>query len=262
MRRLWRIYRIFVRNSIVRDMEFRANFFASIATLIGWLFYYVALIKIIFLNTDSIAGWSEGETLILSGSLTIVWATLNAFFYDNLSELPQMIQKGTFDLVVTKPVDSQFFVSTRHLALSELARIGGSLFVVFYGLQVAGIRPTAAQVGLYGLTLACALVILYSIFALLMTLSFWFVRVQNLDVVMWSTVGIARYPIDIFSPAPRFLLTFIVPLAFLSTVPARVLRGVVDAPLIAVGLLFAAGLFAASRWAWRRALRSYSSAGG
>ena len=72
---------------------FRANFFASIATLIGWLFYYVALIKIIFLNTDSIAGWSEGETLILSGSLTIVWATLNAFFYDNLSELPQMIRR-------------------------------------------------------------------------------------------------------------------------------------------------------------------------
>ncbi len=259
---MWRLYRVFVRNSLVREMEFRANFFASLATIIGWLLYYVALIRIIFLNTESVAGWSEGETLILVGSFTIIWALLNGLCYDNLSELPLQIQKGTFDLVLTKPVDSQFFSSTRRLALPELARVVGSVLVVLYGVQAAGLRPSSGQVVLYLLLMACGLVILYSIYAMLMTVAFWLVRIQNLDVVLWSTVTIARYPIDIFSRVPRFLFTFIVPLAFLSTVPARALRGILDAPMVAVGVLFAVGLAVASRLFWRFALRFYSSAGG
>ncbi len=144
MRRLWRVYRVFVRNCIVREMEFRANLFASLATILGWLFYYVALIRIIYLNTESIAGWSEGEALVLSGSFTIVWALLNALFYDNLSELPQMIQKGTFDVVLTKPLDSQFFVSARRISLTEGARVLGSVFVVAYGVRMASLRRYTA----------------------------------------------------------------------------------------------------------------------
>ncbi|HEX2999333.1 MAG TPA: ABC-2 family transporter protein [Armatimonadota bacterium] len=262
LRHLGRLYRVFLRNCLVREMEFRANFFASLSTIVGWLLYYILLIDLIYRNTESIAGWSKGEALVLSGSFTIIWALLNGLFYDNLSELPLMIERGTFDLVLTKPVGSQFFLSTRRITLSELARVLGSVVVVIYGAHMAGLHPAPGILLLYLLMLACGLVILYSIYALLMTLSFWFVRLQNLDVVLWSAASIARYPLDIFSRIPRTILTFVIPLAFLSTVPARALRGVLTGELALAGVVFAFLLFTASRLFWRFALRFYSSAGG
>lgn|GEM_PF-133008 len=262
LRRYLRLYATFFRNCLVREMEFRGNFAANAFTTIAWLFYYLFFIEIVYSHTDAVAGWTKGQSLILAGSFSLAWGLMNALFTPNLSMLPEYIQKGTFDLTLTKPVDSQFLASARIINVAEFARALLSVFVVFYGVRVQGLALTLPLVAVYLVLLLCSLMILYGIDSLIMTLAFWLVRIRNLDAAFWSISVTARYPVDIFQGVLRKVLTFFLPMAFVATVPARGLAGTLEVWMLPAALAFAAVLMTASRLLWLKATRIYSSAGG
>jgi ABC-2 type transport system permease protein len=263
LKRYLRLYAIFFRNCIVREMEFRANFVANSITAVAWLVYYLFFIEIVYSHTNAVAGWGKGHALILAGSFSISWGLMNALFSPNLSMLPEHIQKGTFDFTLTKPVDSQFLATTRTINLAEFSRAIMSVFVVIYGVHISRIDVTLASLFVYLTLLACSLLILLGIDSLIMTLSFWLVRIRNLDATFWSISIMARYPVDIFKGTILGkALTFFIPLAFIATVPARGLIKNLEIWMLPMALGFAIGLMMASRILWKRAIRSYSSAGG
>ena len=72
MRRHLRLYRAFWRNCLRQAVEFRANFWANLLTNVGWLFSLVLFMKLIYLNTRSVAGWSEGEMFLLVGTYSVM----------------------------------------------------------------------------------------------------------------------------------------------------------------------------------------------
>jgi ABC-2 type transport system permease protein len=90
--------------------------------------------------------------------------------------------------------------------------------------------------------------------------SIWFVKIYNVTEVLRGLLEAGRYPIVAFPVVYRFFFTFIVPVAFLTTVPAQTLLGrspagwVMGAGMLALVLFVAANLF------WRYALRFYTSA--
>lgn len=262
IRRYLSLYAVFFRNCLVREMEFRANFIANCATTVAWLIYYLFFIEIVYSLTNEVAGWSKGQALILAGSFSLSWGLTNALFTPNLSRLPDEIQRGTFDLVLTKPIDSQFLASARMINLAEFARSLMALLVVAYGVRVAGVTITPVTSMVYVLLIACSVMILFGIDSLIMTLSFWLVRIRNLDAAFWSVSVMARYPIDIFEKVLRNMLTFFLPLAFIATVPARGLARTLEMWMLPVAVCFALGLMFASRLFWRKAARIYTSAGG
>jgi ABC-2 type transport system permease protein len=100
----------------------------------------------------------------------------------------------------------------------------------------------------------------YSLNIVLMTLSVWFVRVDNLWVLSETALDVSRYPVDIFSVGIQRALVYFVPLAFMATIPARqIVRGF-DAWMVVLGFVWAVAAIVASRLFWVRALRSYNSA--
>ena len=55
------------------------------------------------------------------------------------------------------------------------------------------------------------------------------------------------------------LFTFVIPVAFITTVPAQAVVGRNDPQTALVALAVALALLPASRWLWRFAIRSYTS---
>jgi ABC-2 type transport system permease protein len=84
--------------------------------------------------------------------------------------------------------------------------------------------------------------IIYSFWLILATLSFWFVRVENILVIFQSMYEVGRWPVSLYPGWLRYGLTFIVPVAFATTIPAEL----------------AAVLLLVSRGFWRLGLRRYS----
>ena len=103
-------------------------------------------------------------------------------------------------------------------------------------------------------------VILYSLWFILGATSIWFVKIYNVTEVLRGLLEAGRYPIVAYPTAYRFFFTFVVPVAFLTTVPAEVMLGRSRIIWFLGSAIIAAILFLFSMLFWRFALRFYTSA--
>jgi ABC-2 type transport system permease protein len=112
----------------------------------------------------------------------------------------------------------------------------------------------------FALSLAAGSVILYSFWLMLSTVSFWFVRIENILMIFHSMYDAARWPVTIYPRWMQAVLTFVVPVAFAVTVPAGALVGRLSSEWLVGTVVLAAALLAASRWFWKTGVRHYSGA--
>lgn len=259
MRRYARIYRVFASTSIVREMEFRANFFAKVLQSGSYLLFFVLIVLVIYHNTDSVAGWGRGDAFILSATVFLIEGTASLMFR-GLMEIPEQVRRGTLDFVITKPIDSQFWVSTRKFHFDQIGIVISGVVLAFFGAAQSGLTPGPDQILAYLLLLMTALAIYYSFVLVLMTTGIWLVRVDNLWVLADNVTTVARYPLDIYALGLQRIFVFFVPLAFLGTVPVRQLTQGADWGMVALGLGWAGVALIVSRGFWRFALRFYTSA--
>jgi ABC-2 type transport system permease protein len=258
--RLWRIYRTFFTSSLVREMEFRANFIAKILQNMAWVFFYILIILVIYSNAKLVAGWNRGEAFVLASVVFLISAFCGAFFF-SLYEVPNQVRLGTLDFVITRPVDSQFWVSLRRFNFDRLGSLVAAIGMLTYGLATSGLpHPGPGQWLAFAAAVVGAIGLYYSFIFLLMTMAIYFVRVDNLWVLGETTLEMARFPIDIYKPGLQTLLTFVLPLALLSTIPSRQLVIGADWRMIVFTLGYAAAALAATRWFWNFSLRRYTSA--
>ncbi|MBV6459090.1 MAG: hypothetical protein HONBIEJF_02230 [Fimbriimonadaceae bacterium] len=259
MARYWRIYRTFFTSSLARELEFRANFLAKILQNMLWIGFFLLIILVIYRNTDSIAGWSRGDTFILAATCFLMNAIVQAFFM-SLMEIPEQVRRGTLDFVITKPVDTQFWVSLRRFNFDQVGTLLAGVVMIGIGVWQSSLSPSAMQWIAYLLLTISATTLFYAFNLALMTLGIWLVRVDNLWVLGETIMQVARYPVDIFSAGLQRVFTYIVPLAFLATIPARQLTQAVDWQMVAIGAVYAAAAFVFARFFWRFALKHYGSA--
>lgn len=259
MGRYWRVYRTFVSSSLVREMEFRANFFAKVLQNLVWIVFFLLILAVVYGNTTSVAGWQKGDAIVLAATVFLLTSLASALLF-SVNEIPQQVRLGQLDFVITKPIDTQFWVSTRRFNFDQIGTLAAGTL-----LMVIGVRESHAVVGVlqwlaWAIHIGAALAIYYSFTLALMTTGIWLVRVDNLWVLADSVMQVARFPLDIYSTGVQRFLTFVVPLAFLSTAPARqIVRGF-DATSLCIAVGWAMLALVLSRLFWQFALRHYGSA--
>ena len=259
MARYVAVYRTFFLTSLRRELEFRSNFFAKILQNLMWIFFFLAILFVIYRNTDSIAGWSRGEAYILAATVFLMNALMSAFFM-SLSEIPGHVRTGTLDHIVTKPIDSQFWISSRKFDFGQIGTLFAGMVMVAVGLYQAEVTPSMAQWFAYILLTFGSLAIYYSFILALMTTGIWLVRVDNLWVLGESVLQVVRFPLDIYNVGLQRILIFVVPLGFLATVPARQLVREFDPGMLAIGMVWSLGAVYLARRFWVFAMRHYTSA--
>jgi ABC-2 type transport system permease protein len=103
-------------------------------------------------------------------------------------------------------------------------------------------------------------VILYALWFMVATTTIWFTKVWNATEVLRSFTEAGKFPMSAYHPAVRVFFTFILPVAFLTTIPAEIMRGMRGPAYILLEAAIAAALLAISRLFWKWAMRFYTSA--
>jgi ABC-2 type transport system permease protein len=134
------------------------------------------------------------------------------------------------------------------------------LGLTIWAAAKAGATPSPTGVLTAVLMLASSLVILYSLWFGLATTSIWFVKTWNATEVVRAALTAGRYPISAYPLRLRNLLTVVLPVAFLTTVPAEAILGRISVGTGAASLLMATVCLLLCRGFWRYALRFYTSA--
>ena len=172
------------------------------------------------------------------------------------------IRKGTLDFLLLKPVDAQFMVSTSRFEPWKGTDVLGGLALLGWAIHRLGRTPSAAGVIVAALLLAGAVLILYSIWILVVSIAFFVVKVDNLSHLFSSIYDVGRWPSSVFRGFASFVFTFVIPIAVMTTFPALALLGKLAAWRALAALGGACAFALAARLVWTRAIRHYTSAGG
>ncbi|WP_308634657.1 ABC transporter permease [Paenibacillus silvisoli] len=260
MVRTYRLLRTFFHACLAEEFEYRANFAANIGSTLFSIAMSVLTVILFFYRSPSLGGWSFDEVLALLGIFNALHGFVELFLQPNMSRLVGHIRQGTLDFVLLKPVDSQFFVSFRHLVLWRFADIALGLGLTGFAVWRLGGWPGFGGILLFALLFLASLMIIYALWTGMMVMSFWAVKVDNLAFLFGSLFETSRYPVTVYKGALRLVLLYVLPIGLVTTVPAEALIGRLGLAnafgALALALLFL--LFA--RLLWKRALRSYTSA--
>src|SRR5215468_10155086 len=251
-----------LRNSLIREMSFKANFLLWMVVEVLWFLGQIVFFSIIFGSVNRIGDWSKWEVVLLVGTHQIIAQIFQAFFFVNVANVPELVRTGKLDSLLVLPIDSQFAVSTKQFGLDSVvnAILGGAVVVI--SLTRLGVVPHPVHILLYLVAIGFGIAIHYSIMLNLAAVSFWIVRAQGLVYGYFNFLNIARYPDVIYPRLFRLIFGWFIPVVIVANIPARLLIKSLGQPTWLMIHLVVAGTIAAliSRAFWRWALRHYSSA--
>jgi ABC-2 type transport system permease protein len=252
----------FQKASIQQELAYRANFFISILHSLLNLGTGVLGLVVVFGQVEVIQGWELPAALTLLGVYLTIGGLRNLFFGPSLDRLAGMdgeVWTGQFDFTLLRPVNVQFLASFRHWRLFALFDLLLALGTLGTGIAQLGHTLAWGEIAAFLVTLSASVCILYAILLAFSALVL-FKPVFMYTWVFNSIFELARYPVDLYPGWLRLALTWIVPIGFMTTVPAQALTGELTPAFLVGSIAVAVVLFLAASFLFHRGLRHYSSA--
>lgn len=254
----FKLLQLFWTTSIAAELEYRLNFAIATLTSLGNLVGGIFGLFLFYRTGYTFDGWSWEKALLVMGFFTLLQGISNAFLAPNLNRIVNQVEQGTLDFVLLKPISSQFWLSTRMISPWGLPDVALGFGVILYGGNRLGLAISDFMLGLFPLFFG--ILILYSLWFLLGATSVWFVKIYNITEVLRAFLDAGRYPIIAYPVAYRVFFTFVIPVTFLTTVPAQALLGEINMIWLVGSLGLAIALLIFSNAFWKFALRYYTSA--
>jgi len=244
----------------VGAMQYRTDFWLKGVMSLVWMGVALVPLVSVFHQRAAVRGWTFPEALVVVGCFSLMKGVLEGAISPSLTSVVEHVRKGTLDFLLLKPVDAQFLVSTAKLEPWRVMDVLGALVIFGIAFRRLGHPPPVRAVLLAAALLLVAILVLYALWILVVSASFWVVKVDNLSYLFGSLFDAGRWPISVFRGALWFAFTFVFPLALMTSYPAMALLGRLRPGVALLGLgggLLFAGL---ARAVWRRALGFYTSA--
>ena len=268
MKNFWRLFFSFFRGALRREMAYRGTFLAGIVG--QWISYGATFLGIYIMvsSFEILDGWNGSEVLMLYGLAVMSYAIGASFFYNFSSGLAGRIRSGEFDASLTKPIHPFVHeVFSAGYNVGYISHFTVSLVIMAAALYSISYTPTVwGTLFLISAVLGAALIQAAGLVAS-SVMSFFSVGSNPIaDFLLWDMKEFVNYPITIFPRGIQFVLTFVLPFAFMNFYPASALLGKAipegyPALLPYLSLPVGALVFALSVLLWNWGLKHYKSTG-
>jgi len=250
----------FLKVNIQMSLAYRADTVLNILLNITWLGWELFSLSIIFNNTKTLGGWGPGELIALLGVFRLVNLLMHALIWPNTEKFNTSIRDGSFDYTLLQPANSMFLVSFARIVVWRIWDLLLAFVLIVVGISMAGDSVTSLGVlGFFLLTISGAVVI-YSLWIVLIALTFFFTKFDNNVTILQALLEAGRYPATVYPFWMRVIVTFVIPIAVATTVPLQALRG--DLTLTQIFIFAGVGLvsFILASQVWRVGVKRYSGA--
>lgn len=265
---------VFIKASFQSEASYRFNFSANLLKTLLNIGGSIGGLAVVFYNSGSVNGWGRNELAALLGVYLLILGFKDLVIgpgLESLSGLSGELWTGQFDYTLLKPVPAQFYISFRKWSLWSLIDIAFAAVIIF--ISVSGLYLPEAGLALkpgaypgqsggiaeFIAALLISLVLVYSILLILASAAFWYLGTP----LMWifdSLIQTGRYPIGIYPGFLRAVLTWLIPVGFIITVPSQALTGTLSISALAGGACLTALMFLLAAVFFRYSLKKYSSA--
>ena len=236
----------FLKVNIQMSLAYRADTVVNILLNVMWLGWELLSLGIIFSNTETIGGWDFGELIAL------IWP--------NTEKFNQSIRDGSMDYTLLQPINSLVLVTFSRITVWRAWDLVLAVILIIVGINLSGDETTPLSILTFILLTISGSIIIYSLWIVLIALTFWFTKFDNNVTILQALLDAGRYPVTVYPVWLRILVTFVIPIAVATTVPLQGLRG--DLTFDRVLMFIAIGMvsFLIASQVWKRGLKQYSGA--
>jgi ABC-2 type transport system permease protein len=255
------IYLIFIKNCLIRQMEYPANFFLSMlleCCFLGAKLVYTFLIS----NTNvNLNGLPSDSIFIFTGSFLLMTGFYMTFFYFNFSSIKEYVTDGSLDIFITKPVSLQFMTTLRYVDFSTMIpNFIGGIIILIVGWQKSGVEVSFVKVAGYIGYLISGVVITYSVMLAPQLLNFIIIKGYALGEIADALWDSNSMPMSIYSKPIKIIGTYVFPLFILSNFSSLFVLDKLGAVNIIWGIAAPVLFFFLVRLLWKNIIKKYSSA--
>jgi ABC-2 type transport system permease protein len=260
------LYLVLIRAQIGAQAQYRASFALQVGGHFVATFTDFIVVLLLFQRFPSIAGWTLGEVAFLYGlgGLAFGISDLLCGGFDGLSK---MIRLGTFDRVLIRPVGTFAQVLAGDVQIRRLGRIVQGMVTLGLALSWVDVAWTAPKILVLVSAIAAGVVIFTAIWVIGAAITFWTVETSEVtNVFTYGGEALVSYPMPIYAEGIQRFFTYVVPLVFVSYLPALYILERPDplglppflqlcSPIVAVAFLLVA------RFCWALGVRHYQGTG-
>ncbi|MFN8400024.1 MAG: ABC-2 family transporter protein [Anaerolineales bacterium] len=250
----------FFKVNVQMSLAYRADTIVNILLNLMWLGWELLSLNIIFNNTDTLGGWGMGELIALLGVFRLVNTMMIALIWPNTEKFNQSIRDGSMDYTILQPVNSMFLVTFSRITVWRIWDLILAAVLIVVGVNMSAETTSAPQILTFILLAISGMIVIYSLWIVLIALTFWFVKFDNNVTILQALMDSGRYPATVYPAWLRIIVTFIVPIAVATTIPLQALRGELTVVQIFIFLGVSLASFVIASQVWKSGLKQYSGA--
>ncbi|KTD86633.1 ABC transporter permease [Paenibacillus etheri] len=261
LKRYIRLYALFIKNSVIAQMEYRTNFITGLLVETAYLFAKCLYVIVVYQTDLHIGSIGPDQILMFIGTYTFLTGIYWGLFGINFIKLPEHIRNGTLELLMTKPISLQFLVTLRHVDMGlALPNIIGGITMIVISWNKVNLDVNFYTVGGFIFFIIIGVIITYFLFLIPQILSFWFVKTSAIDDVSNSLWDFNNMPMTLYPKWAHFIGMYLIPIFIITNFGPLFLYD----ELKVSDVFWAAGvpfiLISSMRLMWNKGLRNYSSA--
>lgn len=215
------LYYEFVKIKLKSVVEYPGAFWAqTIAKIMGWG-ADIIIIYLMLSRFETVFGWTTFEVLFLYSMNATAYAIAGFFMWHAFQDLSQHVRNGTFDEILTKPMNPFLYLCSKSFTTAYVGNIISSvtaLVVCFIKLEIS---LNFLSLLLFLLMLFGAALIHCALFMFSNIPVFWMIKSDAIRSLRWNLESFIRIPISIYKRWIQIVLTFILPVAFISFYPSQ-----------------------------------------
>ena len=250
----------FFKVNVQMSLAYRADTIVNILLNIMWLGWELLSLNIIFNNTTTLGGWGLGELVSLLGVFRLVHTLMVALIWPNTEKFNQSIRDGSMDYTILQPANSMFLVTFSRITVWRIWDLILAIVLITVGINMSGEIVTPLHTLTFILLAISGTVVIYSLWIVLIALTFWFTKFDNNVTILQALLDAGRYPATVYPVWLRVIVTFVIPVAVATTVPLQALRGDLNIQQITIFFAVAVFSFLIATRVWKSGLKRYSGA--
>lgn len=261
MKKYFLISKAYFKGSLMNLMEYKFNFISGGTFELVWMLMYLIFINTIFIHTKTVNGWDKYRMLMLTFQGGLMDSLFTFLIVPGLKRLPEMINTGILDFILLKPLPPRFTISFNEFDIPQIKNIIINIAGLIYCFIELDIEMTPLKLSLYILLSLNGFFLIYSIMFILMSLAFWFMRMDIVMGIGSELITIGNKPMQIYPGLIQKILIFVVPLFICFNFP--ILFAVEKLPRYYIGVSFVSSFFffILSNFIFKRGVKHYVGSG-
>ncbi|MBD9029042.1 MAG: multidrug ABC transporter permease [Butyrivibrio crossotus] len=220
IKRYFCLYRVLIKQFFKTLVQSKVDFLMG---LFGFFFTQVlgiAFLYLIFDKIPSLNGWTLSQLIFIYGFAQIPRG-IDHLFTDNIWLVAwRMVVNGDFDRYMLRPMNVFFQIICEKLQPDAIGELLIGTILIIMSLSKGIVIVDGVHIVMFIVSVIAGAVIYTSIKLFFASLSFWIKRSGPFLQVAYEMADFAKYPVEIYSKPIQFILTFVIPFAFVAYFPA------------------------------------------